>query len=469
MGKKAGEIAYHYGMFKNRQSGTVFLLFSFLFFTSAVLGKQVEGIRQSMEGRDFRLLVLHAGAAELNQLEEESASRIRFSQVAPYALLFEADPGKSALPVDTAALVQDWKSGSGPSRETVPVSTLYLAKTDGPVSLELIQPSYSESTGTLSFSIAGSAFENRTSLPENFENLTLLVRFHQSAPAVKTQSRLAPQLPDIATSFQTQTAGDRQTVPKTPSDALNVRLSLDSLSFTTRDDEQKIKYSIEIANRNRSRRANTFRFWQDLDEKADRFTGERVSSNDLEFSNDFDVRQIYKNLAYTNHVSFERKRTGDIFNKRQDIHVGPAGLKLMLLQHSRVPELSLSYIPAFNYLRFDLADLRGQENTPGTGTQRSLSSLIDVNVRANVIPDKVTFTGRSMMRFIHLFDEDLEGLNDKSANVRLRLDFQMFRQFRAQFSYRVEYDTRQERIYKRSNTETTTTFGVSCNFSLFDF
>ena len=190
--EKSRRIAYHYDMFKNRQSGTVFLLSSFLFFTSAVLGKQVEAIRQSMEGRDFRLLVLHAGAAELNQLEEESTSRIRFSQVALYALLFEADPGKSALPVDTAALVQDWKSGSGPFRETVPVSTLYLAKTDGPVSLELIQPSYSESTGTLSFSIGGSAFENRTSLPENFENLTLLVRFHQSAPCSQNPEPLSP-------------------------------------------------------------------------------------------------------------------------------------------------------------------------------------------------------------------------------------------------------------------------------------
>ena len=244
-------------------------------------------------------------------------------------------------------------------------------------------------------------------------------------------------------------------------------MSLDSLSFTTRNDEQKVKYSIEIANRNRSRRANTFRFRQDLDEKADHLTGNRISSNDLEFSNDFDIRQIYKNLAYTSHVSFERKRTGDIFNKRQDIHVGPAGLKLMLLQHSRVPELSLSYIPAFNYLRLDLADV--DRRKVGIGTERSLSSLIDANVRANVIPDKVTFTGRSMVRFVHPFDEDLKNLDDKSVDVRLRLDFQLNRQFRAQISHEIKYDTRQARIYKVPATETITTFGVSYNFSLFDF
>lgn len=132
--------------------------------------------------------------------------------------------------------------------------------------------------------------------------------------------------------------------------SIAARLEVSNLSYESLSDELKFNFETEIYNVNQERYIYDFIFSYDYDEDKDPYDKSQVIN--LETDAEFIFQKVgffHKRLNYSSSVHYHRQKNNSDRTNIYDFDLAPLGVKINLFHNKSVRELSLDFLPTFNY------------------------------------------------------------------------------------------------------------------------
>ena len=233
---------------------------------------------------------------------------------------------------------------------------------------------------------------------------------------------------------------------------IHFKASLDTLSYKSLDDELEVDWSIEVGNVDKDEKEYVLSYSHSYDRQTDLFSKQAVRNTEVNITQDFDINKIEGRIGWTTHFSLDQTKENNIFVQKYNIEAAPLGIKYDIYESDKITELSLSYLPTFNYLEHYDSDTDSLGNPVlNKGIERSLLHVVRLNFTYNV--NNFTFSDSIHWKKIKAFDDAIKNQRDSIFSNEMSLSYQIFGSFSIAYKNTIQVDKRRKAFQDLPSTD----------------
>lgn len=179
--------------------------------------------------------------------------------------------------------------------------------------------------------------------------------------------------------------------------------NLDTLSYKSLDGELEVDWSLEMGNVDQEKIEYLLKYSHTYDKQVDLFSKTAVRETSINISQDFDVNKIFGHIGYTSELGLVKTKENDIYVQKYNAELAPLGIKWDIYENDSLTELSLSYLPTYNYLEHYDPDVDALGNPiVNKIVERSLLHVFRFKIGVTV--GRFTFAEKAKWKEIKPFD-----------------------------------------------------------------
>lgn len=228
---------------------------------------------------------------------------------------------------------------------------------------------------------------------------------------------------------------------------IHFKAALDHLSYKSLDKEFSLEWSIEVGNVDKDDKEYLLSYSHSYSRQADLFSGEVVRNTEVEVAQDFDVNKIEGRIGWTTHFSLTQMKENNVFVQKYNIEVAPVGIKYDIYENDKVSELSLSYLPTYNYLEHYKPGVSGFDK----GIEQSLLHVVKLSFEYNV--NNFTLMNELAWKKIKAYDDAIKAQRDYIVTNDFQISYQIFGSFSVSYNNELTVDKRRKSFQGLPSTD----------------
>jgi hypothetical protein len=222
------------------------------------------------------------------------------------------------------------------------------------------------------------------------------------------------------------------------------RAELEKLNYDSLDKEFEVDWKFEIGNADQFNYEYLLSYSHRYNREADIFSGEVVRGTSVDIVQDFDVNRIEGRLGLTTHFSMNRAKENNIYLTKYNIEAAPIGIKYDLHESDKITELSLSYLPTYNYYEY----FDGAQNKY---IDQSLLHVLKLNFSAT--NKSFTFSNEIAWKLAKPYDKSKKMDKDYYATNDLTLSYNINSTFSLSYNSLLTVNRRRRAIQNLPSTD----------------
>ncbi|MFT6067970.1 MAG: hypothetical protein ACJAT2_002539 [Bacteriovoracaceae bacterium] len=245
---------------------------------------------------------------------------------------------------------------------------------------------------------------------------------------------------------------------------VHLQANLDTLSYKSLDKELEVDWSLEFGNVDQENIEYLLKYSHTYDRQVDLFSKTVVRETSVNISQEFDVNKILGHVGYTSDLSLIKTKENDIYVQKYNAELAPLGIKWDIYENDTLTELSLSYLPTYNYLEHYDPDVDALGNpVVNKIVERALLHVFKFNI--GVSYGNFTFTEEARWKEIKPFDKANAANRDFLFTNEIKLSYALNDYMSISYKNSVLVDKRRKEVQDLPSTDHQHNFSFGLNWN----
>ncbi len=245
---------------------------------------------------------------------------------------------------------------------------------------------------------------------------------------------------------------------------IHLQANLDTLSYKSLDKELEVDWSLEFGNVDQENIEYLLKYSHTYDRQVDLFSKIAVRETSVNISQEFDVNKIFGHIGYTSDLSLVKTKENDVYVQKYNAELAPLGIKWDIFENDTLTELSLSYLPTYNYLEHYDPDVDALGNAiVNKVTERALLHVFKFNI--GVSYGNFSFSEEARWKEIKTFDKANAANRDFLFSNKLSFSYALNDYMSISYNNSILVDKRRKEVQGLPSTDHQHNFSFGLNWN----